>query len=353
MDRDVFFQHTSGFMTTIRDVAAAAGVSRATAARVLANPEMVAEATRARVMKSVEELGYTRNSVAASLRTTRTGRIIVTVPDISNPFFSRVIRGVEEAAQKAGYAVLLGDTRNEREREEQYAEMLNRREADGIIFLGHRLPTTLARLLDRDGARAPIVNGCEFTPSLGVSSAHIDNAGAAHEVMRTLYEMGHRDIALITGPDDSPLTRDRLIGARKAAEDRGAERPIVESGDFTIESGRRAGMSLLTRDRPPTAIFCFSDEMAIGALAAARSAGIACPHTISIVGFDDIQMARYVDPPLATVRQPMAEIGRRTVELLLDILNDRQDTPVSATLPHQLVVRESLGPGPHLVASNT
>ncbi|MDH7638347.1 LacI family DNA-binding transcriptional regulator [Sphingomonas oryzagri] len=340
-------------MTTIRDVAAAAGVSRATAARVLANPEMVAEATRARVMKSVEELGYTRNSVAASLRTTRTGRIIVTVPDISNPFFSRVIRGVEEAAQKAGYAVLLGDTRNEREREEQYAEMLNRREADGIIFLGHRLPTTLARLLDRDGARAPIVNGCEFTPSLGVSSAHIDNAGAAHEVMRTLYEMGHRDIALITGPDDSPLTRDRLIGARKAAEDRGAERPIVESGDFTIESGRRAGMSLLTRDRPPTAIFCFSDEMAIGALAAARSAGIACPHTISIVGFDDIQMARYVDPPLATVRQPMAEIGRRTVELLLDILNDRQDTPVSATLPHQLVVRESLGPGPHLVASNT
>jgi LacI family repressor for deo operon, udp, cdd, tsx, nupC, and nupG len=353
MDRDVFFQHTSGFMTTIRDVAAAAGVSRATAARVLANPEMVAEATRARVMKSVEELGYTRNSVAASLRTTRTGRIIVTVPDISNPFFSRVIRGVEEAAQKAGYAVLLGDTRNEREREEQYAEMLNRREADGIIFLGHRLPTTLARLLDRDGARAPIVNGCEFTPSLGVSSAHIDNAGAAHEVMRTLYEMGHRDIALITGPDDSPLTRDRLIGARKAAEDRGAERPIVESGDFTIESGRRAGMSLLTRDRPPTAIFCFSDEMAIGALAAARSAGIACPDTISIVGFDDIQMARYVDPPLATVRQPMAEIGRRTVELLLDILNDRQDTPVSATLPHQLVVRESLGPGPHLVASNT
>jgi len=353
MDRDVFFQHTSGFMTTIRDVAAAAGVSRATAARVLANPEMVAEATRARVMKSVEELGYTRNSVAASLRTTRTGRIIVTVPDISNPFFSRVIRGVEEAAQKAGYAVLLGDTRNEREREEQYAEMLNRREADGIIFLGHRLPTTLARLLDRDGARAPIVNGCEFTPSLGVSSAHIDNAGAAYEVMQTLYEMGHSDIALIAGPDDSPLTRDRLIGARKAAEDCGAETPIVESGDFSIESGKRAAMALLTRDRPPSAIFCFSDEMAIGALAAARSAGIACPGAISIVGFDDIQMARYVDPPLTTVRQPMAEIGRRTVELLLDILHDRQDSPVSATLPHQLIVRESLGPGPHIAAPNS
>src|SRR3546814_18199335 len=90
--------------------------------------------------------------------------------------------------------------------------MLNRREADGIIFLGHRLPTTLARILDRDGSRAPIVNGCEFTPSLGVSSAHIDNAGAAREVMESLYAMGHRDIALVLGPPDSPLTRDRLVG---------------------------------------------------------------------------------------------------------------------------------------------
>src|SRR3546814_70836 len=163
-------------MTTIRDVAMAAGVSRATAARVLSNPELVAEKTRLRVLEVVQRLGYSRNSVAASLRTTRTGRIIVTVPDISNPFFSHVIRGVEEAAQEASYAVLLGDTRNERDREEQYAEMLNRREADGIIFLGHRLPTTLARILDREGSRAPHVNGRAFTPPLGVSRAHIHNA---------------------------------------------------------------------------------------------------------------------------------------------------------------------------------
>jgi len=334
-------------MTTIRDVATAAGVSRATAARVLSSPELVAEKTRLRVLDVVQQLGYSRNSVAASLRTTRTGRIIVTVPDISNPFFSRVIRGVEEAAQEAGYAVLLGDTRNEREREEQYAEMLNRREADGIIFLGHRLPTTLARVLERDGGRAPIVNGCEFTPSLGVSSAHIDNAGAACEVMESLYAMGHRDVALILGPPDSPLTRDRLIGAQRAAEDRGLiGRLIVESGDFSVESGRRAANALLSRERPPTAIFCFSDEMAIGTLAAARSAQVAVPEALSVVGFDDIQMARYVDPPLTTVRQPMAEIGRKTVELLLDILRGRQSGPVSATLPHRLIIRQSVAAGP-------
>lgn len=334
-------------MTTIRDVATAAGVSRATAARVLSSPELVAEKTRLRVLDVVQQLGYSRNSVAASLRTTRTGRIIVTVPDISNPFFSRVIRGVEEAAQEAGYAVLLGDTRNEREREEQYAEMLNRREADGIIFLGHRLPTTLARVLERDGGRAPIVNGCEFTPSLGVSSAHIDNAGAACEVMESLYAMGHRDVALILGPPDSPLTRDRLIGAQRAAEDRGLiGRLLIEHGDFSVESGRRAANTLLSRERTPTAIFCFSDEMAIGTLAATRSAQIAVPEVLSVVGFDDIQMARYVDPPLTTVRQPMAEIGRKTVELLLDILKGSQATPVSATLPHRLIIRQSVAAGP-------
>ena len=341
-------------MTTVRDVAIAAGVSRATAARVIANPEMVAEATRLRVLKVIEELGYIRNSVAASLRTTRTGRIIVTVPDISNPFFSRVIRGVEEAAQKAGYAVLLGDTRDEREREEQYADMLNRKEADGIIFLGHRLPATLAKVLARDGCRAPIVNGCEFTPSLGVSSAHIDNAAASYEVMQALYDRGHRDVALVAGPADSPLTRDRLAGARRAAEDRGlAARLVVEAGDFSIESGRAAALALFARAVPPTAIFCFSDEMAIGVLAAARTAGISCPQAVSVVGFDDIQMARYVDPPLATVRQPMAEIGRKTVELLLDILTGREDEPTSATLPHEFVMRESLGHGPGDVAPHS
>jgi LacI family repressor for deo operon, udp, cdd, tsx, nupC, and nupG len=202
-------------------------------------------------------------------------------------------------------------------------------------------------VLDRDGSRAPIVNGCEFTPSLGVSSAHIDNAGAAYEVMDSLYAMGHRDVALILGPQDSPLTRDRLIGAQRAAEDHGLiGRLIVEGGDFSVESGRRAANALFSLGRPPTAIFCFSDEMAIGTLAAARSAQIAVPEALSVVGFDDIQMARYVDPPLTTVRQPMADIGRKTVELLLDILQGRQARPVSVTLPHRLIIRQSVGVGP-------
>lgn len=330
-------------MATINEVARAAGVSSATVSRALAQPNLVSPETRARVLKVVERLGYAPNSTAAALRTTRTHKIIVTVPDISNPFFSRVIQGVEEAAQEMGYTVLLGDTRNREEREEQYAMMLGRREADGFIFLGHRLPTTLAKIVARDGYRAPIVNGCEFSPSLGVSSAHIDNAAAARAAADALYDLGHQDIAIVSGPPQSPLSRDRLIGAQRAAEARGlASRLQVVRGDFLLESGRRCMHELLSSPVRPTATFCFSDEMAIGALATLRAAGLRCPDDMSLIGFDDIGMARYVDPPLTTVRQPMAQIGRQTVKLLAGIIDGTVQEPVNVTLPHRLVVRQSV-----------
>lgn len=331
-------------MTTIHDVARAAQVSAATISRVLAHPELVAETTRLRVQNIITELGYIPNSTAASLRTMRTGKIIVSVPNLANPFFAGVIRGIEEAAQKGGYSVLLGDTRNDVDQEERYATMLDRREADGLIFLGHRLPDALARIVERDGMAAPVVNGCEFSPSLGVSSVHIDNRLAAKTAMEALYDTGHRDIAIITGSANSPLSRDRLLGVKQAADDRGGKaRLIVRAGDYSIESGRRAAMPLL-KNKSPTAFFCFSDEMAVGVLAAIRNMGLRCPDDISVMGFDDIEIARYLDPALTTVRQPMRTIGLRTAELLIDIMNHKQDRLRSITLPHKLVVRQSVGP---------
>ncbi len=330
---------------TINEVARAAGVSSATVSRALAQPGLVSEKTRTRVLDVVERLGYAPNSTAAALRTTRTRKIVVTVPDISNPFFSRVLQGVEQAAQEMGYTVLLGDTRNRVDREEQYAAMLGRREADGFIFLGHRLPDTLARLIAREGGRAPVVNGCEFSPSLGVSSAHIDNVAAAHAAVDALYDLGHQDVALITGPLQSPLSRDRLVGAQRGAEARGLiGRLQVSHGDFSLESGRRCTHELLHGAIRPTAIFCFSDEMAIGAISALRSVGLQCPSDMSIFGFDDIAMARYIDPPLTTIRQPMNQIGRQTVKLLVAIIDGEADAPVNVTLPHRLIVRHSVGP---------
>ncbi|MBB6252056.1 LacI family DNA-binding transcriptional regulator [Nitrospirillum iridis] len=332
-------------MPTIQDVARRARVSTATVSRVLSTPEVVSETTRERVMSAVESLGYEPNHAAKSLRTLRTAKIVVTVPDISNPFFSSVIRGAEEAAQAAGYSVLLGDTRDSAAREDQYAGMLRRKEADGLIFLGHRLPATLADLIARQGAKAPVVNGCEFSPGLGVSSAHIDNTAAAAEAMDLLYGLGHRAIGVITGPLISPISRDRLAGVRAAAARHGAEARLrVATGDFSVESGEREAKALLSDPNGPSALFCFSDEMAMGALAAIRQAGRRCPDDISLVGFDDIRFARYLDPALTTVSQPMEEIGRTAVGLLLEILRGAQAGPRSVTLPHRLVVRGSTGP---------
>ena len=329
----------------IYEVARRAGVSTATVSRVLSRPAVVAPDTRRRVMQAVDTLGYIPNSAAQTLRTLRSGKLLVTVPDISNPFFALILQGIEDTALREGYAVLLGDTQHDREREEGYAAMLRRKEADGLIFLGHRLPRAAASLVESAGVSAPVVNGCEFNPELGVPSVHIDNTKAAADAMEHLYGLGHTRIGVITGPLVSPLSRDRLHGATKRARTRGAERDvIVMHGDFSIDSGTAAAERLFTRRERPSAVFCFNDEMAIGVLDTARRLGIGVPDEVSVVGFDDIRFARYVSPPLTTIAQPMREIGERTVRLLLEIVNGTMAMPGSITLPHPLVVRGSTGP---------
>jgi LacI family repressor for deo operon, udp, cdd, tsx, nupC, and nupG len=330
-------------MSNIYEVARRAGVSTATVSRVLSRPDVVAPDTRKKVMQAVERLGYTPNSAAANLRTLRTRKLLVTVPDISNPFFSQILQGIEEAAQRRGYAVLLGDTQHDDKREERYASMLKSKEADGLIFLGHRLPKEAAALVKGAAPRcAPVVNGCEFSPRLGVPSVHIDNAKASAEAMNHLYRLGHKRIGVITGPLVSPLSRDRLRGVKSQAKSEGAENDlIVVQGDFSIASGAAMADQLLTRKDGPTAVFCFNDGMAIGVIQTAKRHGRRVPEDLSVVGFDDIQFARYTDPPLTTVAQPMREIGEGTVRLLLEILDGNEIAPVSITLPHTLMVRGS------------
>jgi len=330
-------------VANIYEVARRAGVSASTVSRVLSRPGVVSPDTRRRVLETVEEMGFAPNSVARNLRTQRSNKILVTVPDISNPFFSLIIQGIEAAAQRAGYTVLLGNTQHDEQHEERYARMLKRKEADGLIFLGHRLPEAAAELVDAMAPRcAPVVNGCEYSPALGVASVHIDNTAAASDAMTHLYDLGHRRIGIITGPLVSPLSRDRLLGATSRARAHDAEpHLVVRHGDFSLESGALLADGLLARPDRPSAIFCFSDEMAIGAIATARTRGLRVPHDLSVVGFDDIRFARHIDPPLTTIAQPMREIGEGTVRLLLEILNGDEITPISVTLPHKLTVRGS------------
>jgi LacI family repressor for deo operon, udp, cdd, tsx, nupC, and nupG len=333
-------------VSNIREVAKRAGVSTATVSRVLSRPDVVSPDTRVRVLKAVERLGYAPNSVAKNLRTLKSRKLLVTVPDISNPFFALILQGIEDTAQKNGYAVLLGDTQHDELREERYALMLKQKEADGLIFLGHRLPKVAASVVQEVAPRcAPIVNGCEFSAELGVPSVHIDNAKAASQAMDHLYDLGHKRIGVVTGPLVSPLSRDRLEGALASARRRQSEDTVVVMhGDFSIRSGAEAAEGLLNLSDPPTAIFCFNDEMAMGVIDTVRRRGLRVPSDVSVVGFDDIRFAQCVDPPLTTIAQPMREIGEGTVRLLLDILNGSRLAPVSVTLPHTLQIRASTAP---------
>jgi LacI family repressor for deo operon, udp, cdd, tsx, nupC, and nupG len=335
-------------VSSIHEVAKRAGVSTATVSRALSRPDLVSPQTRRTVLRAVKHLGYSPNSAAKHLRTRRSGNLLVTVPDISNPFFSLILQGIEDEAQRKGYAVLLGDTQHDPKREARYALMLMRKEADGLIFLGHRLPKPAAQLVRSLAPRqAPIVNGCEFSPRLGVPSVHIDNATAAADAMDHLYRLGHRRIGVVTGPLVSPLSRDRLAGATSRARAERAEHDlIVVHGDFSIEAGAAAAERLLDRREPPTAVFCFNDEMAIGAIETARRRGVRVPRDLSVIGFDDIRFARHMDPPLTTIAQPMRQIGEGTVRMLVDILAGRTIAPFSVTLPHALVIRSSTARAP-------
>ena len=327
-------------MPTIIEVAALAGVSTATVSRVLSRPEQVSEDTRLRVLEVVRSCGYAPNVAARSLRTLRAAKILLTVPDISNTFFASVIRGAEEAARDAGYSVVVGDTRHDPEVEDQYADMLSRREVDGLIFLGHRLPASLAPLLSRKGSAAPIVNGCEYSPDLGVPSVHIDNAVASADAIEHLISLSHRMIGIVTGPEISPISRDRLAGAIAAATRAGVRDSLhIRIGDYSASSAVDLTRDLLAQN--VTAIFCFSDEMAMGALSAIGDAGLSCPNDISVIGFDDLPLARYFQPPLTTIAQPKSMIGRRAVELLVGILRGIESPSQHITLQHELVIRSS------------
>ncbi|QWF16583.1 LacI family DNA-binding transcriptional regulator [Lysobacter capsici] len=328
-------------MATIYDIAKHVGVSAGTVSRALSRPDKVLPATRKRIEEAAAALAYVPNTVARTLKTQRSGKILVTVPDIANPFFAQILQGAEEAAQAADYAVLLGDTQNRPDREERYAQMLPRNEADGLIVLGHRLPPTAREIVKRLGLTAPVVNGCEFDPALGIPSVHIDNAAAARTAMEHLYGLGHERIAVVGGPPDNPLHQQRLEGAKAAARAKGRLRLMtVVPGDFSVESGYVAAKKLLSHAPAPTAAFCFSDQMALGVLAACRDLAIRVPQDFSIVGFDDLESSRYLTPPLTTISQPMREIGVRAVNLLLAII-EAVEAPHQQTLDFSLMVRGS------------
>ncbi len=327
-------------MATIRDVSKIAGVSVATVSRTLSKPDKVSEKTRQIVHDAIKQTNYKPDILARNFRTRKSSTVVVLVPDIANPFFSRVIRGIEQTAQRLGYAVLLGDTQGERDREITYANMVHTSQADGIIQLDCHIPFE-----DKNDRTSPIVNACDCVRGTDMPTVQLDNVAAAKEMANHLISLGHTNIGIISGPENSTITNDRLRGFKAALEDGGLSYNSANRmyGDYSIPSGAMAASDLLSLPDAPTAIFCMNDEMAIGAIRQAKKMELNVPSDISISGFDDISFSEFSDPPLTTVSQPAEEFGSNAMQMLYDLMNDEEPANKNIFLPFELVIRESTG----------
>jgi LacI family repressor for deo operon, udp, cdd, tsx, nupC, and nupG len=314
----------------MEDIARIAGVSVSTVSRALAGSPRVTGGTRARIEAAVRETGYVVNQVAQGLRLQRSRQLLVLLPTIANPFFAEIIQGVEEEAAGAGYGVLVGSTENEPAREAALARQLLTGGVDGLVLLTGRIPAGLAE----QAAAGQIVAVSETIPGSRLPIVAIDNEAAAAAAVAHLLGLGHRRIGHIGGPPGNVLTAQRARGWRKALARGGIEEPPV-FGDFTMASGEVAMAALLARAPRPTAVFCANDEMAIGAMKAARAAGLRVPHDLSLVGFDDISFAAFADPPLTTIRQPRRAFGRAAVAALLHGTSRRRQ------MEYDLIIRAS------------
>lgn len=332
-------------MVSIKDVARLAGVSTATVSRALAEPDKVRANTREKVLAAVRESGYVTNSLARSFRTNRNNSVVVLVPDITNSFFSNIIQGIEEVARKSGYRILLGDMQNNPANARAYGDLCAQRQADGLICLGRTIPFAYNKSRKTlDPNWPPLVMACEYDDVIPIPGVRIDNEQAALDGVRYLGEQGHRRIAYINGPADSPLCRDRLKGYRKGMAELGVRRTrdLVYRGDFSLDSGAQAARALLDSGALPTAVFAANDAMAIGALQVLKQRGIRVPRDISMLGFDDIKFAAYCDPPLTTIQQPRRQIGALSMQMMMDMLSGRAANLAVRELPHEFVLRDSV-----------
>jgi LacI family repressor for deo operon, udp, cdd, tsx, nupC, and nupG len=330
---------------TILDVARRAGVSTATVSRALAAPDRVAEDTRSKVIAAIAATGYTPNASARNLRARSTKIVLALVPGMSNTFFTPILNAIEDTLSAAGYGMIIGDTRNSREKEAHYTRFILAGQVDGVIlFTGH---------LPRDGEltpasdRVPIALVCNEIPGDDRFPVFdVDNRDAARQATFHLIDAGHRHIGHIIGPPDNVEARERLRGYREALESAGLEvdECAIWGGGFRFENGVGAANAYLAMRKRPTAVFASTDDGAIGFIRTVRDAGVGTPDGVSVVGFDDIDYASVIDPPLTTMRQPRAELGRLTAEDLLARMNpDAPDRPgTRARLRCDLIERASV-----------
>lgn len=341
---------------TIRDVAERSGFSSATVSIVLNNAPLsryIPDTTKDRIQRAASQLGYRPNLFARSLRSRRSHTIGVMVFDMTDPYCTLVLRGIENTLYQSNFLPILTDVHNERSRFERYLEMLLDRRIEGLVVLANWLFVDINVLADLEKNNIPTATVGRQLKSDHISSVIVDNADGAHAALEHLYELGHRKIAFIRGPHELFDTEPRWRGVRALARERDLEldpRLIVdlpESGDpfSSFEQGYKLTEELLERGRPFTALMAFDDMTAFGAIRALGKAGMRVPDQCSVVGFDDVSPAAIYSPALTTIRQPMEVMGATAANIVVEAINGMLEKkpvrPIHRRIVPELIVRES------------
>ena len=326
---------------TIKDVANLAGVHPSTVSRVINDNSRISEKTKNKVLLIIKKLGYTPNAIARGVKTKRTQTLGMLIPDITNPFFAELARGVEDAANKNNFNVILCNTDDKLKKERTYLEILRGKRVDGLI-----LGTAHIRdksILELEKKKFPYILVSRNIEGLDKNCVIVDDVAGGIMVTEYLTKLGHRRIAHITGPLKTRSALNRLKGYKLALKKYEIEYrdELVGEGDFRIKGGYQVMKRFLKLAEPPTAIFAANDLLALGAIQVILKKKYHIPEDFCIIGFDDIRLASFVYPPLTTVRQPMLEMGALAVKMLLKIIEEEEFNQKKEILEPKLIIRES------------
>jgi DNA-binding LacI/PurR family transcriptional regulator len=333
--------HQAPRKVSIKDIARLARVSHSTVSRALRSSPVVNSETAARIRKIADEAGYRASAAARSLVMGRTNTIGVVVTNIADPFVAGVVSGIEGSAEEHGYSVFLANSNADPDREVRVVRSFEERRVDGIIVTSSRVGALYLPLIERMHVPVVLVNNQH--PSEFAHSIMINNVEASLAATRHLIRLGHRRIAYLGDRFGQQSDTERFAGYRRGVEEAGMQfsPELVVHGNGMPEGGEQAMSQLLALPKPPTAVFCYNDMSAVGVMRQIRAHGLRIPDDLSVVGFDDLYLSQYLQPPLTTVRQPMNQMGRMAMEALLRIMSGVECTRIQR-VEGQLIVRESV-----------
>jgi LacI family transcriptional regulator len=341
---------------TIKEVAKLAGVSIATVSHVANNSRFVSDQAKSAVLSAMEQLDYQPNAVAKSLRQKTTKTIGLIISDISNPFFTNLVRGVEDVANKKGFNLILCNTDEQSQKEKTYLDVLSQKQVDGIIVA----PTNDNGVLFHDlvHKKFPLVFVDRYLEDMAIPAVISDSEDAAYLAVKHLIQLGHTRIGLANSLPSIQTTNDRIKGYRRALTEFGIpyDPKLVHQGDSKVDGGYKGGNKLLQLANPPTAIFATNNLTTIGVMKALQHAGVQCPEQMAVVGFDDFEWASAFRPNLTTVAQPVYDLGKIAAQMLVNLLLKKGKVPVPeiTKLKCSLIVRESCGSAlPRPLRANT